>query len=285
MNRTKIQYLTHTCNPLAMRCSRVSEGCRNCWHLRMCDRLAGNPQISAKERAAYRGGRPVLRAMLRPRKPAIVGLQFMGDLFHESVPDEMIQEIWATMALSTMTTGSTFVVLTKRPERMAKMSETWIAPKKIILGVSVEDQESADERIPWLLRTRAAVRVVSYEPALGPVNFNLIPLNHEQCESRDACEYRRLNQCGMPHWEKHPCVGWPAIDWIVAGGETGPGARLADPQWFRDVRDQCQSMGVPLFFKQHSDAMWWGPRHGEWHKTRARNRRLLDGREWNEVPQ
>lgn len=162
---------------------------------------------------------------------------------------------------------------------------TWIWPN-VWLGVSVEDQATADTRIPILLQTPAAVRFVSYEPALGPIDLSDV----------DGCDVMSPNN--DPFWEG---VGRPYhLDWVIAGGESGPNARPSHPDWFRSVRDQCQEAGVPFFFKQWGEYMpqerisWMGAEPIESCKAEILMAvcrvgkqcagRLLDGREWNEFP-
>jgi protein gp37 len=188
------------------------------------------------------------------KKPQRVFVNSMSDLFHEALPDEAIDRVFAVMALCPQ---HTFQVLTKRPERMNRyvsgkqhgrmckiarqipvrgekpnarfpLSNVW-------LGVSVEDQKTADERIPLLLQTPAAVRFVSYEPALGPVDFD---------ETRDWLTwnyvYRRNRMNG--------CMN--TIDQVIVGGESGPGARPFNIEWARNVIAQCKDAGTKVFFKQ-----------------------------------
>ena len=278
MAKTKIAWTEHVWNPTAG-CDKVSPGCKFCYALREARRLRYNP--NPKISSVYRDvvtpkGTPLnwtgkvelieskLQEPLRWRKPRLVFVDSMSDLFHQSLPDEAIDRVFAVMALCPQ---HTFQVLTKRAERMWKYatavngSERFhdinLAAQRIVgspgwgavlptqrdgrghggwplpnvhLGVSVEDQATADERIPWLLKTPAAVRFVSYEPALGPVNF----------EPLGVCrDYRD----GTPEEV-------PGLDWVIVGGESGPGARPMHPDWARSVRDQCQAAGVPFFFKQ-----------------------------------
>ena len=298
MQKTKIGYLTHTWNPIAMRCTPVSDGCRNCWHLRMAARLKEITE-HLDEKVAYSGGTPWLRkkeldAPLRLRKPARIGVQFMGDLFHESVDGQFIIDVFL---IAERCKQHTFMFLTKRPERMLAIfsymynrerlvKEKRPIPDNIWLGVSVEDQKTADERIPLLLQTPAAVRFVSYEPALGPILF--------------ASQWMDKGRYGQ--------YGVSVIDWIVMGGESGPGARPMHPEWVRSVRDQCQAAEVPLYFKQwgeytphpNTPIAKWPTRKPNiknipvghtfddgqvmFKVGTKRAGRLLDGREWDEVP-
>jgi len=181
----------------------------------------------------------------------------MGDLFHEQVPDYYIDRVLAVMAAREQ---HTFLVLTKRPARMLaylaaipRMSVSlreaialefsspdpwheWPLPN-VWLGVSVEDQQTADERIPLLLKCPAAVRFVSCEPLLGPVDLSLwLYRKHPPSGDLPSC---------------HENLFW--LDWIIVGGETGPGARPMHPQWARSIRDQCAAAGVPFFHKHHGE--------------------------------
>jgi protein gp37 len=256
MQKTNIEYLTHTWNPIAMRCDPVSEGCANCWHIRMAKRLASNPVIDEFYRDSYTGGTPSIRtgeldAPFKLRKPAVIGVEFMGDLFHDEVPLKWIAAVYGIIAANQR---HQFVVITKRLDRCEEFYD-WLddlAPgmrwwkvhllirkaneifrkqdwpsiegctwplQNLILSTSVENQRLADERIQKLLQIPAWKRMVSYEPALGPVDF------------------------------KKWLVGNP-LDLISAGAETGPGARPCDSDWLRSARDQCAEAGVPFFLKQ-----------------------------------
>jgi len=280
MQKTKIEYLTHTWNPLAMRCTPVSEGCANCWHLRTLPRLIANPMIPEDRKAAYQNGAPVLiekelDAPLVARYPAVIGVQFMGDLFHGAVPDDFIDQVFEVMILRPW---HTFLVLTKRPERMReyivdakKREPEWVVegalvgkplgplwqdgydlvfkfPSHIWLGTTAENQAMADERITEVLKLKAMfpgiIVYVSIEPCLEGVHISgyLDPAKDED--------------------------DGPPLDWVIVGGESGPGARDMDPAWPRSIRDQCRDAGVPFFFKQ------WKAKAG----------RELDGRTWDEMP-
>ncbi len=269
---SKIEWTQQTWNPIAG-CSPVSEGCRNCYAAREAIRLQENPtvQIRAKYEgtAVMRGADAHRRAVftgrvnlapqllglpLRWKRPRRVFVNSMSDLFHEKVPITFIAHVFAVMAA---TPRHTYQVLTKRPEWMATllndeyfwqqvhgfgMEQWWdvdalatigeIGPLhplvNVWLGTSVEDQAAADERIPHLLRTTAAVRFLSCEPLIGPVDltgFFLIPVADRG--SFDS-----------------------PIDWVIAGGESGPGARPCDIDWLYTIRDACRDFQVPLFVKQ-----------------------------------
>ena len=265
MSATKIQYLDRTWSPIKMLCHRVSAGCANCWHMRMANRMKSNPALSEDARLAYIGGKPwldgkELEAPLKWRKPQRVGVQFMGDLFHDDVHVDMINLVFCRMAVARQ---HTFLILTKRPKRMLRWFELGIVgivkemmlhrsmdenerrgtPKfpwplpNVHIGVSVEDQKTADERIPLLLQTPAAVRWISAEPLLGQVNLHAFI-----CEngSMDRPEQKMSSVC----------EGNGKLNWTVVGGESGPKARPCDVEWIRSIVQQCKAASVPVFVKQ-----------------------------------
>jgi len=247
MQRTKIPYCTHTWNPIAMRCTPVSRGCDHCWHQAMARRHAANPYLrqclreARKERAEPQLIRSELGAPSRLRKPAVIAVQFMGDLFHGRVAGSDINEVWMHAFNDAR---HRFLFLTKRAHnalawtKRAASAKAWpkgdIWPDWTWLGVSVEDQESAEERIPILLQIPAARRWVSVEPMLGPVDIE-IPWGQ-----------------GVGDLAADSTLRSSHLDWVVCGAESGPKARPMDPQWARDLRDQCKAAGVPFFFKQMS---------------------------------
>jgi len=245
----------------------------------MCKRQAANPTLPEAFRDAAGGGPPVLRkkelaAPLRRRKPARIGVQFMGDLFHEDVPDTFLDKIWITMGLAHR---QVFLVLTKRPRRMRHYTESIVSGKRKLcsttaemygtvrglmmarilqgsdpggkppykplpnlwLGVSVEDQDQA-WRIDELLKCPAARYFVSHEPALGPLELGL-----DAC----ACDGGPPEGCDFFHQDASTCPHNRKLDWVICGGETGPGARPMNPAWPRKLRDDCQDADVPFFFK------------------------------------
>ncbi len=246
MNKTDIEYLDKTWNPWAMRCTRTeSPGCVNCWHQTFAKRHAGNPIFTNEERAAWAGkGPPVLRldeleAPSKLKKPSRIGVQFMGDLFHEKVSESQWISILDSMKSAPQ---HTYLILTKRPYTMKLVLESFGGPlKNWWLGVSVSNQDDADRWIPALLEIPAAKRFVSYEPALGPVDFK----PYLRCPD---CGYSKADQ--NIHLDHHLCKGRGWLDLLIAGGESGPGARPSHPDWFRRVRDDCDAAGIPFNFKQ-----------------------------------
>lgn len=217
-----------------------------------------------------------LSAPLRTRKSYRYGVAAHGDLFAEGVTDAMLDQIFAVMALCPQ---HVFQVLTKRPERVRRYvlgldcdgarrinvedqadaiakgdqsaSMPWPLPN-VWLGVSVEDQTRADERIPILLKTPAAIRWVSAEPLLGSVDFTRITWrqNHVPGFGYDALRGAVEPWKSGQTYESNADCANPSLDWIVAGGESGPGARPMHPGWARTIRDQCAAAGVPFLFKQ-----------------------------------
>ena len=255
MADTQIDWCDKVWNPVTG-CSKVSTGCKNCYAERMAKRLAGRAGYPAENPFAVTLHPDRLNEPLRWRKPRRVFVCSMGDLFHADVPDGFIFRVWQTMAA---TPWHTYQVLTKRPERMAEFTGVCavmppFALPNVWLGVSVEDQATADERIPHLLRCPAAVRFVSYEPALGPVDFDgdgyagpgWLRGWHTEAEHDPRCD----GSCSAGHCPVPVQTENEKLDWIIAGGESGPHARPAHPDWFRSVRDQCKAAGVAFFMKQ-----------------------------------
>jgi protein gp37 len=274
-DKTKIEWTDASWNPVTG-CTKVSAGCTNCYAERMAKRLAGRAGYpSFDPRANGPVGDPFavtlrpdrLNEPLRWRKPRRVFVCSMSDLFHKDVPDEFIDRVFAVMADCPR---HTFQVLTKRPERMvAYLSHTrgdgnvlarvllaarempkqkgWVAPgsfdwplPNVWLGTSIENQATAGERIPHLLRCPAAVRFVSYEPAIAPVSFRW--MRAWEGSSRGSA----LNPAGSTN----EYDGLRKLDWIIAGGESGPHARPCSIEWIRSVVEQCRAAGVPVFVKQ-----------------------------------
>jgi protein gp37 len=334
-DNSKIEWTDATWNPVTG-CTKVSPGCDHCYAERVTERFSGPGSFARIVLHEDRLGLP-----LRWRKPRRVFVNSMSDLFHERIPDEYVARVFAVMAVAP---EHTFQVLTKRHGRMRSLLRSepfrqqvmgaarrgpeapllfpshidggglqqidWPLPN-VHLGVSVEDQKWADIRIPALLETPAAVRFLSCEPLLGPVDLT---------GSGTAQMYWLT---GRPEWGPpdpdglRPLTVAPVIDWVIAGGESGQKARPMHPAWARDLRDQCQAAGVPYLFKQWGE--WapvepdegWNRRQADWlirhdgyswpltephgaeDATTATIRRvgkhaagrLLDGRTWDEYPE
>jgi protein gp37 len=256
---TKIEWTDRTWNCIRG-CSLVSQGCKHCYAMRQAHRFGG-PGMPYEGLTVLNATGPTwtgkvvcdeskLEDPLHWKKPCMVFVNSMSDLFHEDVPESFILACFTTMRLAQQ---HKFQILTKRPERMLEIIGRWKREgltlreghgcelPNVWLGVSVEDQKTADERIPLLLQTPAALRWVSYEPALGPVTFEFLHYN-------GICE---VDSMRGTHGVIRPHGGTNArIDWLVCGGESGPGARPFDLDWARDVREQCTAAGVPFFMKQ-----------------------------------
>jgi protein gp37 len=320
-DKTGIEWTDATWNPIRG-CSRVSEGCKNCYAERVANRYSGPglPYDGTITDGRWNGQiklvPEVLDKPLRWRKPRRIFVNSMSDLFHENVPLEYIAQVFDVMASATADCGKNhkheeecwcgdphiFQILTKRPERMRRVineelpefvaelmwgdstlsmaiGDHWPLPN-VWLGVSVENQRTADERIPLLLQTPAAVRFLSIEPMIGPVNLDGI---WGYPGSADGAQLDN----------------WP-IHWVIVGGESGPGARPMHPDWVRGLRDQCQAAGVPFFFKQwgewaaisqpvdvyHASCGFQtlGPGQGCKRVGKKAAGRILDGRTWDEFP-
>lgn len=284
-SKSKIEWTDTTWNPVTG-CSKVSPGCKNCYAERDWARLSAprkKPNIyTGRKFTDVQCHEKRLDQPLRWRKPRRIFVNSMSDLFHEDVPDEFIHQIFAVMVLAP---HHIFQVLTKRPERMLeylrsiqddiKDTHLWVdeaggitgSPcaaaaaenrnwplSNIWLGVSIEDQETADERIPLLLQTPAAVRWLSIEPLLGPINIidTVNQYDRERCGLQDDPLAAALLNQGIRDGNAF-AIG--PIDWVVVGGESGPKARPMHPAWVRSLRDHCQVASVPFFFKQWGE---WG---------------------------
>ena len=307
MASTSIEWTDCVWNPVSG-CSHVSSGCKNCYAERMDRRqiLPGRkdgfrPWTAQNAEYNVRLHPERLEQPLHWRKPRRVFVNSMSDLFHERVPDEFIGTVFAVMANAK---NHSFQILTKRPRDMrdwctdvgrtrSQTDAPWPLPN-VHLGVSCENQKTFDERVPLLLQTPAAVRWVSLEPLLGPINM-----------TASGPMFEKLNRL-RPHQEvvDHGVYeNRPALDWIVCGGESGPGARPMPPRWVRDIRDQCVAASVPFLFKQWGE---WAPdclcRTKKPHRTTKRPGpcsplsvmfrcgkkaagRQLDGRTWDEFPE
>lgn len=274
MSQTAIAWTNETWNPVTG-CSHVSEGCRHCYAETLSLRMGWSkrPWTARNAMVNVRLRPDRLDQPLRWRRPRMVFVNSMSDLFHEEVPDSYIAHVFAVMAAAYQ---HTFQVLTKRPERMRDLLSAvafWqMASNKfggdllvsaplsnVWLGVSVEDQANADERIPLLLQTPATLRFLSCEPLLGPIR-----LRQDWRDFLQGWDVEPIHVCGgdeeacaqrCPEAQQYRTE---RIAWVIVGGESGPSFRPMDAAWARDLRDQCVGAGVPFFMKQDS-----GPRPGE----------------------
>jgi protein gp37 len=332
MAKTGIEWTDDSWNPI-VGCSVVSPGCTNCYAMKMAARLEAMGTVPhyagtttpSKAGAVWTGKLALapdatLLAPLRRRKPTTYFVNSMGDLFHEDVPDEWIDRVFAIMAL---TPQHTYQILTKRSARMRKYmqpttqlpilgrlplerihfdaqsdAEPWESLKRYgnlyslycsvpwplpnaWLGVSAEDQRRADERVPDLLATPAAIRFVSAEPLLGRIDFrNIKPADRYEIDALLGFDYDQGTACAR-------------LDQIIVGGESGP--RPMHPDWARQIRDDCTAAGTAFFFKQWGDYLpagqmqangkLWSPGCGtSLRATKGIAGRFLDGVEHNAMP-
>ncbi len=256
---TRIEWTEETINPL-IGCSKISPGCDHCYAERQAKRLKAMKVRGYADVVNEDGwtGRTAfveseLEKLVRWRKPRNVFVGSMTDIFHESVPDAVIDDIFAVMAIAG---NNNYQILTKRPKNalrhmkrhaemwentlfssnMLRLSRRFNDPKwheketrewplkNVWFGVTAENQEQADKRIPYLLSIPAEVRFISIEPMLGPIDISWVWRNTKHQDT--------------------------VTDWVIVGGESGPGARPMHPEWVRSIRDQCKAGRVPFFFKQ-----------------------------------
>lgn len=262
MTKSKINWTDYTWNPITG-CTPISTGCKNCYARRMATRLAGRCGYDKDEPFKVTWHDDKLYEPLHLRKPSVIFVCSMGDLFHKDVPVQWIDMVFASM---TMYPQHHYIILTKRSERMCEYSHYRRFPENVYAGSSVEDQPSADLRLPWLLKTKAAHRFVSVEPMIEDID--IVPYI-EPFHEYDPL----LNRNPSP------------VNQVILGGESGPGARLMHPNWARRMRDECEAAAVPFYFKQ------WGAKYitgsacigNAWHDAGYDHRhktggRTLDGR-------
>jgi protein gp37 len=253
--KTGISWTSASWNPVTG-CTKVSAGCKHCYAERGWGRLKHLPDYADRAFADVVCHQERLSKPLHWKKPSKIFVNSMSDLFHDDVPDEFIDQVFAVMAL---TPRHIYQILTKRPERMlaytkrlggsfklfdvavSKLGYTkefsaarlagWPLPN-VWLGVSVEDQATADERIPILLQAKAALHWISAEPLIGPIDLEQVPV-------------------GMSGPLRPGAAGLaPRLGWVVVGGESGGKARPMRIDWARSLRNQCKQAEIPFFFKQ-----------------------------------
>lgn len=337
-DKTKIGWTDATWN-IITGCSMVSAGCTNCYAMGLAgSRLRNHPSRAGLTRET--GGRPVwtgevrfnedwIDQPLRWRAPRRIFVCAHADLFHEAVPDEWIDRVFAVMALCPQ---HTFQVLTKRPERMREYvsrldiytleeTEEWRAADyrvtcdddpngspawhektalleeaihlarktldagkplpNVWIGTSIEDQATADARIPHLLATPAAVRFVSAEPLLGALDLRITQARGSSrvLNALTGASFSETSLSALPRG--------PGLDLVIVGGESGPRARPMHPDWVRSLRDHCVSAGVSFHFKQWGEWMFQSPEGratGFYRVGKKAAGHLLDGHTWDEMP-
>lgn len=299
-DKTGIEWTDATWNPIRG-CSRVSEGCRNCYAESVANRFKGEGQ--PYEGLIAKGGQwngnikfasHLLDQPLRWTRPRRIFVNSMSDLFHPNVGFDLVAAIFAVMHAAS---HHTYQILTKRPDRMLEYfnhwkyiigQPQWMLPPNIWLGVSVEDQATADERIPLLLEAPANTCWISAEPLLGPLsieNYLSTCCDHEDANHEPDTNALICRKCEEAQY----------LDWVVVGGESGKSARPMQLDWVRSLRDQCTAAETPFLFKQ------WGEYAPNWFNDDAGNYnggpiwmdrmgkksagRMLDGRTWDQYPE
>lgn len=282
-DKTHIEWTDATWNPL-VGCTKVSAGCDNCYAEGVVTRwhAAGSPAFPKPFDTVVMRGERMLTQPLRWRRPRRIFVNSLSDLFHDQVDDAFIAEVFAVMAMAPQ---HTFQLLTKRHGRMRSLLSSsrfatlvqnrvykrnvYASPPSlplpnVWLGVSVEDQQWANIRIPALLDTPAAVRWISAEPLLGRVSFRW-------------AKWQPLSE--IPGGVTDHLDGLRGLDWVVVGGESGPKARPMEVEWARSLRDECAEAGVPFLFKQ------WGSHDQHGHRiAKAVAGRVLDGKTHDGYP-
>lgn len=231
---SKIEWTESTWNPVTG-CTKISMGCSNCYAERMALRLmaAGSPNYANGFRVTVHPH--LLEIPLRWKHPRVIFVNSMSDLFHKDIPFDFVVRIFDVMCRAA---GHQFQVLTKRSERLLHLASKLTWPQNLWMGVTVEASDYLC-RIDHLRQIPAAVKFISFEPLLGPI----------------------------------PKLDLVGIDWVIVGGESGPGARPMKPRWAIEIRDRCLTAGTAFFFKQ-----WGGI-------NKKRNGRMLEGRKYNQMPE
>lgn len=231
---SKIEWTETTWNPITG-CTKVSEGCLNCYAERMAKRLhaMNNPRYKNGFRITLH--HDLIEVPLKWKKPRLIFVNSMSDLFHKDVPFSFIKKIFRTMEDANW---HTFQIVTKRSERLLELSRKLNWPTNIWMGVTVESNRYV-KRINDLSKVPCMVKFLSMEPLLS--DFPELPINN--------------------------------MDWVIVGGESGPGSRPMQREWVRRVREHCLSNNIPFFFKQ-----WGGV-------NKKKNGRMLDGKTWDEMPE
>ncbi|MBU0614193.1 phage Gp37/Gp68 family protein [Patescibacteria group bacterium] len=234
MAQSSIEWTNYSWNPLTG-CSKISPGCKNCYAERMAKRLKamGNPKYANGFKVTLH--EDLLSEPLAWKKERLVFVNSMSDMFHEDVPLDFIQKSFSVM---TEASQHIFQILTKRSKRVFHINKLLNWPENIWLGVSVENKDYV-YRIEHLRKTHASVKFLSLEPLLGDI----------------------------------PDLDLSGIDWVIVGGESGPGSRPVKKEWIENIYYQCQEANVPFFFKQ-----WGGT-------NKKRAGRLLNNRTWDEMPE
>lgn len=232
--KSAIEWTESTWNPVTG-CTKISPGCVNCYAARMTVRLQAMGQVNYANGFKVATHDHSLNLPLKWKNPQVIFVNSMSDLFHKDVPLSFIKKVFSVMNLTDL---HQYQVLTKRSERLLELDKHLKWSDNILMGVSVENQDYVS-RIDDLRRTSAKTKFLSIEPLLGPL----------------------------------PKLNLKGIDWVIVGGESGPGARPMDAKWVIEIKKQCLKSNTPFFFKQ-----WGGVQ-------KKKNGRLLEGKTWDQMPQ
>lgn len=259
---TKIEWCDEVWN-VVTGCTKVNDGCKFCY----AERIMNNKRYNFKQKFTDVRAHPTrLNIPYKWKKPRRIFVCSMGDLFHEAVPFDFIwQDVFGVIEDCKR---HTFLILTKRPQRIndfldyvsKDLSKNIDFPENVWLGVSVEDQPTADERIPILLQVPAAKHFVSYEPALGPIDLKIFSGEyHEDIKNNKIVYHYMIDD----------------IDWVIAGCESGPHRRSAKIDWFKSLRDQCEAAKVPFFLKQAEN----------YYTKKIIKMPYFGGKTWDQIPE
>jgi protein gp37 len=275
--KTSIECTEATWNPVTG-CSKVSPGCRNCYAEREWRRLSANSKTVyfGRRFTAVQCHPERLQLPLRWRSPRLIFVNSMSDLFHDDIPDDFIVQVFKVIHDCP---HHRFMIITKRAARMRRFVLYRLGMGACLdrtqsrmcrdypnawLSVSVENQETANERVPVLLDTPAAVRFVTAEPLLGPIDLKSWLPGASGKNAKNSQESKMIH-------------------WLIAGGETGPRARPVNLDWARSLRDQCLKAKVAFFFKHRGNCRMLDDGTTQ-HVSKKENGRELDGRTWDEFP-
>lgn len=309
VENSKIEWTDHTFNPW-IGCTKISDGCKHCYAETLMDhrykKVEWGPEGTRVRTSAANWKKPSQwnkQAAAEGRRYKVFCAS-LADVFEDR--PELVEWRRDLVVMMEKTPNLDWLLLTKRPENVSRMiteaitinpSAWWMAMRNVWIGTSVENQETADKRIPELLKVPAKVRFLSMEPLLGPVNLPMI-------ESYLQPDGFGMNGPFVPHGIGYADDPDNLIDWVIVGGESGPNARPMHPDWARSIRDQCVAAGVAFHFKQWGEWRPFDPKAdmelhmqstpaelARWHietdTMRVGKRaagRLLDGRTWDEFP-
>lgn len=260
---TKIEWASEVWN-IVTGCTKVSTGCTNCYGERMAKRLAGRFGYPADDPFRVTFHPDKLNQPLKWKKPRNIFVASMGDLFHEDVKEWMLDRIFDRIFYDGISHHK-FLILTKRPRNMYDYFKKFDLdiPENVCLGVSVENQQTADERIPILLQIPAKVRFVSVEPMLGQVDLQLTRSDRQIHILKKVKHYP-----GFEHSGQYDNM----ISWVICGCESGQNRRPTRTEWIMDLRDQCVNADIPFFLKQMDVG------------CEVAKMPMLEGKVWNESP-